>query len=202
MNDNNGFTVWLTGLPYSGKKQLAGMLAAELESLGWNVEILDGGKIRREYEEGLGFSMEEVTQNIKRIGFECKMLTETGAVAIAVTISPYKKQRDKLREEIGRFVEVYCRAPMNVLQKRDTKGLYKAAECGDYADVAGISAPYEKPDKPEVDFDSSKESFEDVLAKLLSTLQMLGYIEDIGHKVLTDEEEELIRKHLQDLGYI
>lgn len=202
MNNNKGFTVWLTGLPYSGKKQMAGMLAAELESRGWKVEILDGGKIRRAYEAGLGYSKDEVTQNIKRIGFECKMLTETGAVAIAVTISPYKKQRDELREEIGRFIEVYCHAPMKTLKKRDTSGLYVAAEKGEIADVAGISAPYEKPDKPEVDFDSAKESFEDGLAKLLGSLHVLGYIEDIGDKVLTDEEEELIRKRLQDLGYI
>jgi adenylylsulfate kinase len=192
----------MTGLPFSGKKQLAGMLAAELEHRGWKVEVLDGGKIRREYEAGLGYSKKEVTQNIKRIGFECRMLTQTGAAAVAVTISPFKAQRERLRKEIGRFVEVHCHAPMAVLKKRDTKGLYAAAECGECVDVAGISAPYEAPDKPEVDFDSEKESFEEGLAKVLTTLQMLGYIDDIGNKVLTENEEELIRKRLQDLGYI
>lgn len=202
MNEKKGFTVWFTGLPFSGKKQLAGMLAAELESQGWTVEFLDGGKIRREYEKGLGFSKKDVTQNIKRIVFECRMLTETGAAVIAVTISPYKSQREKAREEIGRFIEVYCHAPMKLLKKRDTKGLYAAAEKGECADVAGISAPYEKPDKPEVDFDSGKNSFENGLAKLMNTLQVLGYVEGSGGHILTRDEEELIRKRLQDLGYI
>ena len=202
MKHEHGFTVWFTGLPFSGKKQLAGMLAAELESVGWKVEILDGGKIRREYEKSLGYSKKDVISNIKRIGFECKMLTETGAVAIAVTISPYKAQRNELRDTIGRFAEVFCHAPMIILKKRDTKGLYKAAEKGETADVAGISAPYETPDKPEVDFDSSKESYEDGLATVLHTLQMLGYIEKIGGRILKEEEEDLIRKRLQDLGYI
>lgn len=130
------------------------------------------------------------------------MLTNTGAVALAVTISPYKKLREEIRGRIGRFVEVYCHAPLETLKNRDKKNLYKAAEKGEIADVAGISAPYEKPDKPEVDFDSEKERFSDGLAKIMNTLHILGYVADIGNKVLTDEEEELIRKRLQDLGYI
>ena len=202
MKEKKGFTVWFTGLPFSGKKQLAGMLAAELESLGWKVEFLDGGKIRREYEKELGYSKKDVTQNIKRIVFECRMLTETGAAVVSVTISPYKAQREKARQEIGRFIEVYCHAPMKLLKKRDTKGLYAAAERGECADVAGISAPYEKPDRPEVDFNSGTESFESGLAKLMRTLQVLGFVEDSGGKILNPEEEELIRKRLQDLGYI
>ena len=105
-------------------------------------------------------------------------------------------------KKIGRFIEVYCHAPMETLKKRDAKKLYDAAEKGEIADVAGISAPYEKPDKPEVDFNSEKESFSEGLAKIMNTLHILGYVADIGNKVLTDEEEDLIRKRLQDLGYI
>lgn len=197
-----GFTVWFTGLPFSGKKQLAGMLSSKLESLGYKTGILEGGKIRREYDQKLGFSKKEVFHNIRRICFECKMLTENNVVAIAITISPYRKLREECRQKIGNFMEVYCKCPLEILKKRDQKGLYQKAEKGDIPDVAGISTPYEEPLKPEVVFESHKESPEQGLAKILSTLQMLGYIQRMKQKILTDEEEEMIRKRLKDMGYL
>lgn len=200
--EKKGFTVWFTGLPFSGKKKLAGMLAAELESLGYKTEVLDGGKIRREYEEDLGYSKEDVYKNIHRICFECEMLTETDAVAIAVTISPFDELREECRTKIGRFIEVYCKAPLKFLKNRDSKGLYESAEKGNISDVAGITAPFEEPKRPEVIFRSDKDSFEKGLAAILKTLNMLGFIQKPQKKILSDEEEELIRRHLKDMGYI
>jgi adenylylsulfate kinase len=200
--EKKGFTVWFTGLPFSGKKKLAGMLAAELESLGYKTEVLDGGKIRREYEEDLGYSKEDVYKNIHRICFECEMLTETDTVAIAITISPFEEMRQECRNKIGRYIEVYCKASLKVLKKRDTKGLYQAAEEGTIHDVAGITIPYEEPKRPEVIFRSDKDSYEKGLAIIIKTLTMLGFIEKPTKKILSDEEEDLIRKHLKDMGYI
>jgi adenylyl-sulfate kinase len=197
-----GFTVWFTGLPFSGKKRLAGLLAAKLKSLGLSSQVLDGGKIRRRYAKKLGYKREDVYQNIQRICFECGMLTENGIAALAVTVSPYRELRQECRERIGRFVEVYCKCPLDILKQRDTKGLYRAAEEGRIHDLAGISAPFEEPEKPEVLFESDRETFEQGLAKTLSTLQLLGYIQPPPHKILTDEEEAMILQRLKDLGYL
>ena len=128
--EQKGFTVWFIGLPFSGKKQLASMLSAKLESLGYHNEILEGGKIRREFEQDLGFTKQEIYKNIHRICFECRMLTENNIVAIAVTISPYQDLRDQCRKEIKNFVEIYCTAPLDVLKKRDNKNFYTSAEKG------------------------------------------------------------------------
>ncbi len=197
-----GFTVWFTGLPFSGKKQLAGMLAAKLESMGYKTKVLDSGKIRREYNQELGHSKEEVYKNVRRLCFECQMLTENAVVAIAVTISPYKELRDECRDKITRYIEVFCDAPIAVLKERDTKGLYAKAEQGLILDVAGISAPFEPPDKPEVLFQSDRETHEQGLSKIITTLEVLGYIEKQKRRVLTEEEEDMIRQRLKDLGYI
>lgn len=200
--EKKGFTVWFTGLPFSGKKQLAGMLSAKLESLGFKTEVLDSGKIRREYSRELGYSKEEVYRNIKRLCFECRMLTENNVVAIAVTVSPYKELRDECRRKIQRYIEVFCDAPISFLKNRDTAGLFEKAEKGLIRDVAGISAPFEPPDKPETLYQPDRESPEQGLSKIIATLEMLGYIAKQKRRVLTEQEEKMIRQRLKDLGYI
>jgi len=123
-----GFTVWFTGLPFSGKKQLAALLSTKLKSRGYKTKILDGGRIRREFNRKLGYSRDDVFQNIRRIAFECQMLTENDIVAIAVTISPYKELRDECRLKIKRYVEIFCDCPLEILKQRDRKGLFRKAE--------------------------------------------------------------------------
>jgi len=178
------------------------MLSAKLESLGYAGRVLDGGKIRREFNRRLGYSRDDVYQNIRRICFECEMLTENGIAALAVTISPYRDLRRECRSRIGRFIEVYCKCPLAELKKRDIKGLYRKAEEKKIPDVAGISAPFEEPEKAEVVFEPDKESYDQGLARILSTLQLLGFIESPPKKILTDEEEAMILRRLKDLGYL
>ncbi len=197
-----GFTVWIIGLPFSGKKQLAGMLSAKLESIGYKNKILDSGKIRREYNHKLGYSKDEVYRNIRRLCFECLMLTENNVVAIAISISPYKKLRDECRHKIQNYIEIFCDAQISVLKSRDTTGLYEKAEKGLIQDVAGVSAPFEPPEKPEVHYRSDRESVEQALSKTIATLEMLGIIEKQKRRVITEKEEEMIRQRLKDLGYI
>lgn len=196
--ERKGFTVWFLGLPFTGKKQLASMLSAKLESLGCQNEILEGGKIRREFDQDLGFTKKEIYKNIQRICFECRMLTENNVVAIAVTISPYQELRDKCREEIKDYVEIFCTAPLDVLKKRDTKSFYKKAEQGKIKNVAGISAPFDEPVNPDVIFRLDKESFEKGLKNIIKTLRNRDLIPKTQKRILTEEEEKLIRQRLKN----
>ena len=200
--NKQGFTVWHTGLPFTGKKDLAKMVQERLESMGYRTELLIGGEIRREYEQDLGFTKDEVYQNVRRICYECQLLAENGIVAIAVTISPFKDLRDECRKKLGRYVEVYHKCPMEVLKLRDTKGLFEKAKAGIIKNVAGISYPYEEPDKPEVLIEIDKESLDQGLEKILTTLHMLHYVTETRASILTEREEAAIRKRLKDLGYL
>jgi adenylylsulfate kinase len=197
-----GFTVWFTGLPFSGKKALAKKLSQQLRAMGYKTKLLIGGDIRRHYEQGLGFSKEEVYQNIRRICFECQMLTDSDVVAIAVTISPFKALRDECRNKIGRFIEVYHKCPIDELKRRDTKNFFINAESGVIQDVAGISYPYEEPDKPEVLIHADQESEEQGLEKIIATLCMLDFVTETRESILSEKEEMNIRRRLKELGYL
>ena len=148
--EHEGFTLWFTGLSGSGKTTLARMVERELRARGMKVEVLDGDVIRQNLSQGLGFSKEDRDTNIRRIGFVCQLLTRNGVVAIASAISPYREVRDENRRRIGRFVEVYVEAPLEVLMERDVKGLYKKALAGEIPNFTGISDPYEPPLNPEI----------------------------------------------------
>ena len=136
-----GFTLWFTGMSASGKSTLAEGVEKELLERGLNVEILDGDIIRTNLSKGLGFSKEDRDINIRRVGFVCNLLTRNGVAAIAACISPYTVIRDENREMIGRFVEVFCKAPIEVLIERDPKGLYKKALAGEIKGFTGIDDP-------------------------------------------------------------
>ncbi|MFH1690581.1 MAG: adenylyl-sulfate kinase, partial [Candidatus Eisenbacteria bacterium] len=170
---------------------------------GINTEILDGDVIRTNLSKGLGFSQEDRDINIRRVGFVCHLLTRNDAVAIAACISPYKKIRDENREMIGRFVEVYCKAPLEKLIERDPKGLYKKALAGEIKGFTGIDDPYEEPVKPEVVVNTAEETIEESAGKIMRTLELMGYIPASDtEQEYSEEEEEEIKKRLADLGYI
>lgn len=200
---SKGFTLWFTGLSGSGKSTLAREVEGALLERGLKVEVLDGDIIRTNLSKGLGFSQEDRDINIRRIGFVCNLLTRNDVVAIAAAISPYKAIRNENRKLIGRFVEIYCECPLDVLEDRDVKGLYKKARAGEIKGFTGIDDPYEAPEKPEVVIDSSKESVEESAAKILRTLELMGYIPPSGEETeYTPEEEEEIKARLKALGYI
>ena len=198
-----GFTLWFTGLPGSGKSTLARKVEEILLERGMKVEVLDGDEIRKHLSKGLGFSKEDRDENIRRIGWVCHLLTRNDVVAIAAAISPYKEVRDENRKLIGRFVEVYCKCPIEVLKERDPKGLYAKALRGEIKNFTGIDDPYEPPDNPEVICETDKETVEESVNKIIRTLELMGYIPpgDISEDY-SPEEEEKIKKRLKDLGYI
>ena len=197
-----GFTIWLTGLSSSGKTSIANAVADLLRIRGLAVEVLDSGRIRAQINRSLGFSREEIEENTLRLAYECKLLNRNGVVAIVGSVSPYREVRDRAREQIDHFVEVYCRCPMEVLMKRDTKGLYEKALKDEIQHVAGVNAPYEEPLKPEVLLNTDHKKVDESALKVMTTLELLGRIERMEGAAYTPAEEEMIRQRLEDLGYL
>ena len=198
-----GFTLWFTGLPSSGKSTLAHKVEEILLERGMKVEVLDGDVVRTNLSKGLGYSKEDRDTNIKRIGFVCHLLTRNDVVAIGAAISPYREIRDYNRQLIGRFVEVYVKCPIELLQERDTKGMYAKALKGELPNFTGVSDPYEEPLEPEVVVETDKEAEEESVAKIIRTLELMQYIPAAQFEgEYTAEEEEKIKGRLRDLGYI
>jgi adenylyl-sulfate kinase len=200
-----GFTLWFTGMSGSGKTTLARAVEAELRQRGLKVEVLDGDVVRTNLSKGLGFSKEDRDTNIKRIGFVCKLLTRNGVVAIGSAISPYREVRDFIRQDIGRFVEVYCQCPLEVLIERDVKGLYEKALAGEIKEFTGVSDPYEEPLHPEVVANTDVESPEFSTAKILAKLEELNYIPRTSAgegQAYSEEEEQMLEDRLKALGYL
>jgi len=173
-----GFAVWFTGLPSSGKTTLARMLQRELDEAGFAVEVLDGDEVRQRLTRGLGFSREDRDENIRRISYVAKLLTKVGGVAITAAISPYQESRERARAEIGNFVEVYVHCPLHVCMQRDVRGLYAKAVRGEILTFTGISDPYEPPVQPEVIVHTERESQEESLNKILEKLVALNCVPD------------------------
>ncbi len=198
-----GFTLWFTGLPGSGKSTLAQRLEEILLERGMKVEVLDGDVVRTNLSKGLGYSKEDRDTNIRRVGFVCHLLTRNEVVAIAACISPYREVRDENRRLIGRFVEVYCKCPLEALRARDIKGMYAKAERGEIPNFTGVSDPYEEPLNPEVVVETDQETVEESVAKIVRTLELMGYIPGWAEEQeYSPEEEEKIKQRLRSLGYI
>jgi len=200
---SKGFTLWFTGLSGSGKSTLAHAVAEELLERGMKVEVLDGDVVRTNLSQGLGFSKEDRDTNIRRIGFVCHLLTRNDVVAIAAAISPYREIRDENRKLIGRFVEVYCRCPLDTLRARDVKGLYAKARAGEIKGFTGVDDPYEEPLNPEIVVETDRESAAESAAKIIRSLELMGLIpaSQAGDDY-SEGEEEKIKERLKALGYI
>ncbi len=173
---NKGFTLWMTGLPCSGKSTLAEALVPRFRAMGRNVELLDGDIVRTHLCKGLGFSREDRDTNIRRIGFVCHLLSRNGVIAIGAAISPYKVIRDELREEIGDFVECYVDAPLELCIQRDVKGMYAKALRGEMKGFTGVDDPYEPPDQPELRVPTEKLTLDESVELVLATLRKLEYL--------------------------
>jgi adenylyl-sulfate kinase len=177
---SKGFTLWFTGMSGAGKSTLSQPMTQRLRALGHKVELLDGDVVRTNLTAGLGFSKEDRDTNVRRIGFVCNLLSRNGVVAVTAAISPYRAVREEVRRSIAGdgagFVEVYMRCPLEVLAQRDVKGLYKKAMAGEIPNFTGVSDPYEEPLAPEVVIDSSTESIDASLDKIVAKLRELGYV--------------------------
>jgi adenylyl-sulfate kinase len=201
--EQKGVTIWMTGMSGAGKTALAIPLEAELRKRGLKAERLDGDIVRQSLTRDLGFSKEDRDKNIERVTFVAKLLTRNGVAVICSFISPYRAVRANVREEVGNFVEVYCYAPLETLVERDVKGLYKKALAGEIENFTGVSDPYEAPENPDVAIDSSVETLEESLGKILVKLEQLGYVPPAeDDDAYTAEEEAEIEARLAALGYL
>ncbi|MGH0038057.1 MAG: adenylyl-sulfate kinase [Myxococcota bacterium] len=175
-----GCTIWLTGLSGSGKSTVAVATERALVDRGRVVYMLDGDNIRHGLNSNLGFSPEDRTENIRRIGEVAKLFTDAGVIVFTSFISPYRADRDRVREIMndGDFIEVYVAADVETCESRDVKGLYKKARAGEIPEFTGISAPYEAPEKPELVLDTGSQSVEKSVEQLIAYLEAGGYLGD------------------------
>jgi len=147
-----GCVLWFTGLSGSGKSTVAYTLEHELFKRGNKVVTLDGDNIRHGLNSNLGFTAEDREENIRRIGEVSKLFADAGMITLVSFISPYKRDRLKVRERVGdKFLEVYMKIPLSVCEERDPKGLYKAARAGKIKGFTGIDDPYEEPENAEIE---------------------------------------------------
>lgn len=168
----HGVMLWFTGLSGSGKSTVAIALERELHQRGLLCRILDGDNIRSCINNNLGFSPEDRVENIRRIAEVGKLFVDTGIITIAAFISPNNQLRNMASEIIGKenFVEVYISTPLEECERRDVKGLYAKARRGEIKEFTGISAPFEAPENPDIELDTSKLSLKESVDILLEAI--------------------------------
>jgi sulfate adenylyltransferase len=175
-----GFTVFFTGLPSSGKSTLANVLLVKLlEAGGQPVTLLDGDIVRKNLSSELGFSKEHRDLNIQRIGFVASEITKNCGIAICAPIAPYDNIRKQVRQMVeagGGFILVHVATPVEVCEQRDRKGLYVKARAGIIKEFTGISDPYEEPEDSEVVLDTTDSSPEECVQAVILHLEKEGYI--------------------------
>ncbi|OGI19748.1 MAG: adenylyl-sulfate kinase [Candidatus Melainabacteria bacterium RIFCSPHIGHO2_02_FULL_34_12] len=172
-----GLTLWFTGLSGAGKSTISNILEKKLKEQGLKVEILDGDIVRTHLSKGLGFSKEDRDANIRRIGYVASLLSRNGVIVITAAISPYREIRDEVREMHENFVEIYAKCPLEVVEKRDVKGLYKKARAGEILQFTGISDPYEEPTSPEITVETNKGMPEESANQIINWLKENNYLD-------------------------
>lgn len=170
--NQKAFTIWMTGLSGAGKSTIANELEKRLFAMGKHTMLLDGDNIRIGLNRNLGFSQQDRIENIRRIAEVSRLMNDAGLIVITSFISPYRADRKNARKIIGdSFAEVYVSTPLWECEKRDVKGLYKAAREGKIADFTGVTSPYEVPDNPDVTVDTSRLSVEECVSRILESLK-------------------------------
>lgn len=172
-------TLWFTGLSGSGKSTLAIASEIAFHERRINAYTLDGDNIRHGLNNNLGFSPEDRTENIRRIGEVCRLFHDAGNIVFSAFISPYRADRDKVRalHPEGGFIEVFVDTPLEVCEQRDVKGLYKKARAGEIPEFTGISAPYEAPENPEITIKTDELTVEEGVQKILDYMFDNRYIQ-------------------------
>ncbi len=181
--NRKGFTVWFTGLSGSGKTTLSNLLHHRLQEMGiTNVEVLDGDVVRTHLSKGLGFSKQDRDTNIRRIGWVAQLLTKHGIPNLVAAISPYREVREEVRGMVegaggkGSFIEVFVDCPVDVCERRDTKGLYAKARRGEIKNFTGIDDPYEPPLDPELHLETDSTMPEECVERILDHLAAKGLL--------------------------
>lgn len=177
-NNHHSFVLWFTGLSGSGKSTLANAVAKTLFEQNIHCYVLDGDNVRHGLNSDLGFSAEDRTENIRRIGEVAKLFVDSGQIVLTAFISPFRQDRQLVRNKLEQdeFVEVYVRCPLETCEQRDPKGLYKKARNGEIRDFTGIDSPYEPPLSPELVVDTEQYSIEQCVQQIVSYLKNKQWI--------------------------
>ena len=166
-------TIWLTGLSGAGKSTIVNELEKRLFVYGKKTMVLDGDNVRMGLNKNLGFSEEDRVENIRRIAEVSKLMNDAGVIVLTSFISPFRKDRRNAKKIIGEdsFIEVYISTPIEECERRDVKGLYKKARAGKIADFSGISSPYEAPEAPDIEADTTGRTIEETADYIYSELK-------------------------------
>ena len=178
LNDHKSAVIWFTGLSGSGKSTLAHSVEETLHNLDCRTFVLDGDNVRHGLSSNLSFSDDDRKENIRRIGEAAKLMMEAGVIAMTAFISPFKKDRNLVRQLLpqGDFIEIYCNASLEACESRDVKGLYKRARAGEIKNYTGIDSPYEAPNNPELIINTERESLNESIVKVIAFLKSKGIV--------------------------
>jgi bifunctional enzyme CysN/CysC len=165
--------LWLTGLSGSGKSTIANLVEKRLLAMGRHTYLLDGDNVRHGLNKDLDFTDAGRVENIRRIGEVAKLFVDAGLIVVTAFISPFRSDREMVRKLVkdGEFVEIHVSTPLEVCEQRDPKGLYVKARTGKIKDFTGVSSPYEAPENPELNLDTSRLSVQESVAKIIAYLE-------------------------------
>lgn len=172
LNSHRSVVIWFTGLSGAGKSTVAHAVEERLHSRGCRAFVFDGDNVRHGLCSDLGFAPGDRSENIRRIAEMVGLFLEAGLIALTAFISPSRADREKVRKVVGgeNFLEIYCRCPLEICEKRDVKGLYKRARAGEIKNYTGISAPYEEPEHPDVILDTAAEGVDECVDTVMDLL--------------------------------
>lgn len=172
LNNHSSFLVFFTGLSGSGKSTIANALEQQLYNNGIRTYVLDGDNVRQGINADLTFSSQDRSENNRRIGEVSKLFVDAGVVVLAAFVAPYKKDRDFIKSTVQteNYVEVFVNTSLEECERRDVKGLYQKARAGEIKNMTGISAPYEKPESPDVEV-TEKNSLEESVQIIYKAIQ-------------------------------
>ena len=178
LNKHKSAVLWFTGLSGAGKSTLAHAVEERLYAMNCRTFVLDGDNVRHGLCGDLGFSIEDRTENIRRVGEVAKLFTEAGQIVLTAFISPLRSDREAVRNIMphGDFLEVYCAASLEACEERDVKGLYKKARDGVIPEFTGITSPYEEPVNPELSVDTGTASLEECADQVMAMLKDRGIL--------------------------
>ena len=178
LNGHTGAVLWFTGLSASGKSTVANTVDHKLHAQGKHTYVLDGDNVRHGLNKNLGFSAEDRAENIRRIGEVAKLFSDAGVITSTAFISPYKADRDAVRELLpeGQFIEVFVNASLETCEARDPKGLYKKARAGEIKGFTGIDDPYEAPDNAELTLDADNKGIDELADEVIAYLGEKGVL--------------------------
>lgn len=182
LNRHKSVILWFTGLSGAGKSTLAHAVEDRLHAMGCRTFVLDGDNVRHGLCSDLGFSAEDRTENIRRVGEAAKLFLEAGVIVLTAFISPFRKDRELVRSLVphGDFLEIYCAASIDVCEQRDVKGLYKKARAGLIPEFTGISSPYEAPVDSELMVNTGETDLDACVEQVIQLLTERGLIAKAG----------------------